>query len=50
MKSLLNRDELGRVIRKAGIMAVVVAGGLLHPDDLVRVELPAPPHSALEPV
>ncbi|WP_280218692.1 MOSC domain-containing protein, partial [Nocardia neocaledoniensis] len=32
------RDEEGRVIRKAGIMGVVVAGGPVRPDDAITVE------------
>jgi MOSC domain len=45
----LERDEHGRLIRKAGIMAVVVAGGWVSPGDTIRVELPAPPHRPLAP-
>ena len=48
MKAVLDRDEQGRLIRKADMIAVVVAGGLVHPHDRVRVELPAQPHTELE--
>ncbi|WP_218624505.1 MOSC domain-containing protein [Glaciihabitans sp. dw_435] len=41
MKALIAKDAADRVIRKAGIMSVVVADGVVYPDDEVRVELPA---------
>ena len=50
MAALLGRDERGNVIRKAGVMGVVMAGGEVRPDDPIRVELPPPPHRSLEPV
>ena len=50
MAATLERGEDGRLIRKAGIMGVVLAGGEVRPGDPVRVELPAEPHRALEPV
>jgi MOSC domain-containing protein YiiM len=40
-------DEL---IRKAGVMAVVVAGGEVRPGDPIALELPSAPRRALEPV
>jgi MOSC domain-containing protein YiiM len=50
MAATLGRDEQGGLIRKAGIMGIVVVGGDVRPGDGVRVELPSPPHRALEPV
>jgi MOSC domain-containing protein YiiM len=50
MAATLARDLAGRLVRKAGIMAVVVAGGDVRPGDPIRVELPPPPHCALAPV
>jgi MOSC domain-containing protein YiiM len=50
MTAVLSRDEHGSVIRKAGVMSVVVSGGEVRPGDRIRVELPPPPHWALEPV
>jgi MOSC domain-containing protein YiiM len=38
------------VVRKAGVMAVVIAGGQVRPGDATRVELPAQPHRPLLPV
>jgi MOSC domain-containing protein YiiM len=50
MAAVLDRDENGALVRKAGVMAVVLAGGEVRPGDAVRVELPPPPHRPLEPV
>jgi MOSC domain-containing protein YiiM len=41
MAATLGRDEAGNLVRKAGVMAVVVAGGEVRPGDDVRVHLPA---------
>jgi hypothetical protein len=50
MAAVLDRDEQGNLIRKAGVMAVVVADGVVRPDDMITVELPSPPHQPLQPV
>ena len=50
MKAVLGRDEQGRVIRKAGIMGVVLLGGPVRPRDRILVELPGGTHVALDPV
>jgi len=50
MAAVLDRGEHGGLIRKAGVMGVVVAGGDIRPGDPVRVELPPGPHRPLEPV
>ena len=50
MSAVLDHDEAGGLVRKAGIMAVVLAGGVVRPGDTVTVELPAEPHLPLEPV
>ena len=50
MAAVLDRDEDGALVRKSGVMAVVVAGGVVRPGDAIAVELPAPPHRALERV
>lgn len=50
LKEVVGRDEAGNVVRKAGIMAVVVDGGEVRPGDPVTVELPAGPHRPLERV
>lgn len=50
MKAVLAEEAQGNVIRKAGIMGVVVHGGEVRPGDAIVVELPSPPHLALQPV
>ena len=50
MQAVLGRDEEGNLVRKAGVMGVVVAGGEVRPGDEVRVELPPAPHRPLETV
>ncbi|MEU0939630.1 MOSC domain-containing protein [Embleya sp. NPDC005971] len=50
LKAVVGRDAAGNVVRKAGIMGIVRTGGQLRPGDRIRVELPAPPHRALERV
>jgi MOSC domain-containing protein YiiM len=48
MKALLGRDENGNLIRKSGVMAIVVEGGDVKPGDPIRIELPQGQHRALE--
>ena len=50
MAATLDRDAQGNLIRKAGVMAIVHAGGEVRAGDTIRVELPQPPHRALQPV
>lgn len=50
MAATLDRDAEGRLIRKAGVMAIVVAGGVVRPGDRVVATLPPAPHRALQPV
>jgi MOSC domain-containing protein YiiM len=44
------RDTTGQRPRRAGIMSIVLTGGLIHPKDPIRIELPPEPHEALGPV
>jgi MOSC domain-containing protein YiiM len=50
MAAVLDRDEEGNLIRKAGVMGVVLVAGEVHPSDTIRVELPPEPHQPLNPV
>ena len=50
MNAVLDRDADGNLVRKAGVMGVVIAGGEVTQGDSVRVELPAGSHSPLQPV
>jgi MOSC domain-containing protein YiiM len=50
MAATLGRDEQGSLVRKAGIMGIVLAGGEVRVGDAIRVELPAGEHRPLQPV
>lgn len=50
MAATLSLDEQGDLVRKAGVMSVVVESGEVRPSDTVRLEVPAPPHEPLRPV
>ena len=50
MEACLGRDADGELVRKAGVMAVVLAGGEVTASDTVVVELPPGPHQRLKPV
>lgn len=50
MSAVLDRDGDGNLVRKAGIMGIVLAGGEVRPGDTIRVELPPEPHQPLERV
>jgi MOSC domain-containing protein YiiM len=50
MAATLGRDHHGNIIRKAGVMGIVLAGGEVRPGDPIHIELPLEPHRSLEPV
>ncbi|MFF5292926.1 MOSC domain-containing protein [Paractinoplanes globisporus] len=50
LKEVIGRDAAGNVVRKAGVMAVVLRGGVVRPGDVVTAELPPLPHAPLERV
>jgi MOSC domain-containing protein YiiM len=50
MAATLARDEQGNLIRKAGVMSIVLVSGDVQPGDAIRVELPPRPYRSLEPV
>ena len=50
LAAVLDRDEQGQVVRKAGVMGVVRNGGTIRPGDTVEVTLPPHPHRPLERV
>jgi MOSC domain-containing protein YiiM len=50
MSAVLDHDEEGNLIRKAGVMGIVVAGGEVRSGDPIRVVLPPEPHRPLERV
>jgi MOSC domain-containing protein YiiM len=50
MAAVLDRDETGKLVRKAGIMSVVLVGGEVRAGDAVVAELPTAPYELLQPV
>jgi MOSC domain-containing protein YiiM len=50
MAATLGRDDDGGLVRRAGVMGVVLAAGEIRPGDAIRVELPPGPSGPLEPV
>ena len=50
LQRVLVRDGDGRIVRRAGVMAVVVRGGAIAEADLIQVQTPPGPHLPLEPV
>jgi len=50
MQATLGRDAGGNLVRKAGVMGIVIAGGEVKAGDAIRVVLPPGPHVPLAPV
>jgi MOSC domain-containing protein YiiM len=50
MQAVLDRDAQGNLIRKTGVMGIVLTGGEVCVGDEIRVELPPLPHRRLEAV
>ncbi len=50
MQAVLDRDSAGNLIRKAGVMGIVLKGGTVRPGDGIEVVLPPEPWSGLERV
>lgn len=50
LAAVLDCDQQGNLIRKAGVMGIVLVDGEVYPQDLIRMELPPRPHLVLERV
>ncbi len=50
MAATLGRDADGKLIRKAGVMSVVLSAGDIRAGDVIKVVLPDGPHQPLQPV
>lgn len=48
MSAVLSRDETGKIIRKAGVMGIILESGVVEEGDAVRAELPSRPHVPLD--
>ena len=50
MAAVLDKNERGNIIRKAGIMGIVIATGVITIGDPIRIEFPPLPYRTLERV
>jgi hypothetical protein len=50
LKACVAKDAEGNIIRKAGIMSIVLVGGEVFPNDPIRMEVPPEPHEELQVV
>jgi MOSC domain-containing protein YiiM len=50
MKALLGKSEDGSLVRKSGVMGIVIAGGEVKPGDAIAVHLPPEPHRKMDRV
>ena len=50
LKEVLTKNPAGELVRKAGVMSVVVVGGVVRPGAPIIAALPATPHYPIEPV
>lgn len=50
MAAVIDRAEDGSLIRRAGIMGIVISGGMVRPGDVIRIGLPAGELEPLGPV
>ena len=50
LNACIDKDPEGNIIRKAGVMAIVLKGGVVHAGDLIQVTLPEGDHVPLQPV
>lgn len=48
--AVLAHDDDGGLVRKAGVMGVVVLGGVVRPADAIEVQAPPGPHRPLLPI
>ena len=48
LKAVLDKDSDGNLIRKVGVMAIVLQSGEVKPSDEIRVEWPQKPYKKLE--
>jgi MOSC domain-containing protein YiiM len=50
MRAVLGRSAAGHLVRKAGVMAIVIRGGDVRPKDVIVLEMPSGEHRPLLPV
>ena len=50
MQAVIDKDDNGNLIRKAGIMGIILASGIVKPEDIIQIRLPEKPYQVLERV
>lgn len=50
LRAVAGRDADGQVVLKAGVMGIVLVGGVVKPGDPIGVRMPPQPHERLERV
>lgn len=50
LREVVGRDAEGAIVRRAGVMAIVLVGGEVRPGDAIAVDPPPQPHRPLVPV
>jgi MOSC domain-containing protein YiiM len=50
LKEVVGRDADGNIVRRAGVMSIVIAGGVVRPEDQVEIELLSGEHRQLASV
>jgi len=50
MNAVLDKNDKGVIVRKTGVMSIVLKGGEIKVGDLIKVEFPSTPFLALETV
>jgi len=48
LKEVLYKDEAGNLVRKTGVMGIILTGGAIQPGDNISVEFPPEPYQKLE--
>jgi len=48
VKQLVKKDNQGNIVRKLGVMGIVLTSGKVKPNDAIKIILPSEPHQSLE--
>ena len=48
--AVLDKTPDGELIRKSGVMAIVISGGIIKPNDFIKIQFPEEPYNKLERV
>ena len=50
LSAVLDKTPDGELIRKSGVMAIVISGGIIKPNDFIKIQFPEKPYNKLERV